>query len=203
MERIQGETLAHAWDRLFKENSLQKVLLQLKQMIQELRALQPPPGTGVENCVGGSMIDCRLPHGTPRFGPFKTIQEFHRWLRDGFPGPKRSDELPEEEKVGKPLTEQEFSALESMVAKQEGSWPPPVFTHCDLNPFNIIVRGDQIVSIIDWEFSGWYPIYWEYTFAWLGNILRSEYRDILQSLMDPYPEELVMERTRAQWWGEW
>ncbi|KAI0634295.1 kinase-like domain-containing protein [Trametes polyzona] len=32
-----------------------------------------------------------------------------------------------------------------------------VFTHGDLAPRNIRVDGDQIVAIIDWEESGWYP----------------------------------------------
>ncbi|EKD12877.1 serine/threonine protein kinase [Drepanopeziza brunnea f. sp. 'multigermtubi' MB_m1] len=97
------------WSR---KNLCRKVLLQLKQMVQELRALKPPPGAGVERCVGGSMIDCRLPHGTPRFGPFKTIQDLHRWLRDGYEGPKRRDDLTEEETVGgKPFTEPGFSTV--------------------------------------------------------------------------------------------
>ncbi|TVY22805.1 hypothetical protein LHYA1_G008399 [Lachnellula hyalina] len=192
MERIQGETLAAAWRKLSKE-SLQKIFSQLKHMIQELRALKPPPNTGVESCVGGSMYDSRLPHGTPRFGPFKTIQEFHLWLRRNLKATETGDHV----------TQKEADDVRAMIVKQDALWPAPVFTHCDLNPFNILVRGDRIVGIIDWEFSGWYPSYWEYTSAWRGNLLRSEYQGILLSLLDPYPEELEMERTRCKWWGEW
>lgn len=83
-----------------------------------------------------------------------------------------------------------------MIVKQDGTWPAPVFTHSDLNPFNILVRGDQIVSIIDWEFSGWYPPYWEYTSAWFGNVTRGEWQSTIYSLLNPYPEELEIERTR-------
>lgn len=32
---------------------------------------------------------------------------------------------------------------------------------------------------------------------------RVEWQGILHSLLQPYPEELEMERTRNQWWGEW
>jgi len=34
-----------------------------------------------------------------------------------------------------------------------------VFTHGDLSSLNVLVRGDQIVGIIDWETAGWYPSY--------------------------------------------
>ncbi|KAF2704894.1 hypothetical protein K504DRAFT_537480 [Pleomassaria siparia CBS 279.74] len=37
-----------------------------------------------------------------------------------------------------------------------------VLTHGDLNQANIMVKHGKIVSLIDWEFSGWYPEYWEY-----------------------------------------
>ncbi|KAF2245043.1 kinase-like protein [Trematosphaeria pertusa] len=192
MERIQGEDLASAWKNLSKE-SLQKIFSQLKDMIQELRALEPPPGTGVESCVGGSLYDSRLPHGTPRFGPFKTTQEFHRWLRHNL----------EATQIGDHVTFKDANDIRNMIAKQEGRWPSPVFTHCDLNPFNILISGDKVVGIIDWESSGWYPPYWEFTTAWFGNMTRTEWQGILHTLLDAYPEELEMERTRNKWWGEW
>jgi len=192
MERIQGENLAAAWPSLSKE-SLRKIYSQLKDMIQELRALKPPPDRGVESCVGGSLYDSRLPYGTPRFGPFTTIQEFHRWLRNNL----------EATQIGDHVTEKEAEDIRAMIDKQDGPWPAPVFTHGDLNPSNILVRGDQIVGIVDWEFSGWYPLYWEYTSAWLGNLTRSEWQGILLSLLDPFTEELKMETTRSKWWGEW
>ncbi|KAI0197969.1 kinase-like domain-containing protein [Astrocystis sublimbata] len=38
-----------------------------------------------------------------------------------------------------------------------------VFSHCDLAPRNIMVdESCTITGLIDWEFSGWYPDYWEY-----------------------------------------
>lgn len=89
-----------------------------------------------------------------------------------------------------------------MAAKQDGAWPPPVFTHGDLNPFNILVSRDKIVGLIDWEFSGWYPHYWEYTSAWHGNSTRTEWQALLNEFLDCYPIELEMERIRQKWWGE-
>jgi thiamine kinase-like enzyme len=89
-----------------------------------------------------------------------------------------------------------------MAAKQDGPWPTPVFTHGDLNPFNILVCRDKVVGIIDWEFSGWYPHYWEYTSAWYGNLTRTAWRDLVDQFLIGYPMELEMEITRQKWWGE-
>ena len=39
---------------------------------------------------------------------------------------------------------------------------PLVFTHLDINPSNIIVGDDSRVWLIDWEFAGFYPQWFEY-----------------------------------------
>jgi aminoglycoside phosphotransferase len=51
MERIQGEHIPAAWDKL-SEESQQKIFDQLREFVRELRSLKPPRGTGVESCVG-------------------------------------------------------------------------------------------------------------------------------------------------------
>lgn len=192
MERIDGEPLPKAWGKLSDDDRL-GVYSQLRGMIQELRSLTPPPGmVGVQSCVGGSLYDSRIAHAKSRFGPFATIQEFHRWLREGL----NPADHPERE------ADEDWLKVTHMAAKQEGPWPRPVFTHGDLNPFNIMIRGKQVVAIIDWEFSGWYPHYWEYTSAWYGSILRTAWQGDLEKFLEPHPEELEMEITRQQWWGE-
>lgn len=38
-----------------------------------------------------------------------------------------------------------------------------VFTHADIAPRNIMVdEQNNVTGILDWEFAGWYPDYWEY-----------------------------------------
>lgn len=193
MERIRGDCIAKGWDERSKE-SKDTLLAQLKVMVEEIRSLQPRPDAGVESCVGGSLFDSRMPRPDRRFGPFQTIQEFHLWLRDNL--------RPSEAEKPEQAAEQDWKDVKDMAARQDGPWPRPVFTHGDLNPCNIIVRGDKVVGIIDWEFSGWYPNYWEYTSAWCTQILRTEWQDLLSSFLEPFPEELEMERTRQRWWGE-
>ncbi|KAF5565910.1 serine threonine kinase [Fusarium napiforme] len=190
MQRIQGRSIADAW-RGLSDTDRSNVFAQLRRMFQELRSLTPPPNTGIESCIGGSLRDSRIPRSRPRFGPFKTVQDFHRWLREDLQPEDHPDRADD----------QDWKDIKEMITKQDGSWPPPVFTHGDLNPFNILVRGDQVVGIVDWEFAGWYPYYWEYTSAWLGNVVRQEWQESLTEFLDAYPTELEMEKTRDRWWG--
>ncbi|KAG9255085.1 kinase-like domain-containing protein [Emericellopsis atlantica] len=54
------------------------------------------------------------------------------------------------------------------ITTQLGTEYPIVFTHGDLASRNILVRDGHIVALLDWEFAGWYPEYWEYVFALRG-----------------------------------
>ncbi|KAL2760290.1 hypothetical protein ACRALDRAFT_1078932 [Sodiomyces alcalophilus JCM 7366] len=191
MERIKGKSIALAWKSL-SEADMKSILAQLRTIFRELRDLRPPPGTGVQSCAGGSMTDARIPHARPRFGPFKTIQDFHVWLREGF-------SLDDCSRIKDDRTRKD---IERMITMQDGPWPPPVFTHADLNPSNIFVRGDRVVSIIDWEFAGWYPHYWEYTSAWYGNRYRQEWQDMIPEFLDPCPAESKMDIARQTGWGD-
>jgi serine/threonine protein kinase len=191
MERIQGTSLAEAWAS-WSDEDRESIFEQLRCMFRELRALPPPPDGGISSCVGGSLRDSRIPRSWPRFGPFKTTQDFHFWLRHEL----QLEQHPERK------DDQDWKDIKEMVAKQDGHWPPPVFTHGDLNPSNILVRGNQVVGIIDWEFSGWYPHYWEYTSAWYWGLMRPWWQEAIAKFLDPHPEELKMEITRQKWWGE-
>ncbi|OAX85359.1 hypothetical protein ACJ72_00248 [Emergomyces africanus] len=208
MQRMQGADLPEEWrKRKWSDESLEKIFAQLRAMFLELRSLKPeasqppPPGAAlvggeggrVESCVGSSLRDVRNPRSLPRFGPFKTIQQFHSWLREDL----QPKQFPGRE------NDQDWQDIKEMVDWQDGPWDaPPVFTHGDLNPFNIIVHGDDVVGIVDWECAGWYPYYWEYTSAWWGNVTRTGWQDLLDKFLQPFPNELRMEVIRQKWWGE-
>ncbi|KAL4950479.1 kinase-like domain-containing protein [Aspergillus filifer] len=191
MERIKGEDIPDVWDKM-TEDSRQKLLSELQDMVRDLRSLKPSKGHGVSNCFGGSLRDSRIPKSRPRFGPFGSVNEFHLWLRDYL--------QPEEHSTWG--DEQEWEEIKRMAAKQDETYPPPVFTHGDLNPSNVLVRNGKVAGIIDWEFSGWYPHYWEYTTTWLGNATRTEWRDRLCEVLDQFPAEFEMEKVRHRWWGD-
>lgn len=174
------------------EPTREDVFVQLRGMINELRLLTPPY-PGVQSCVGGSLHDSRIPHGNPRFGPFKTIRDFHFWLRHDF----RMQDVKDRGR------DQDYYDLEEVIEKQDGPWPLPKFTHRDLHPFNILVRNGKVVGIIDWEFAGWCPDYWEYTSAWSGNRIRTDWQASLNKFLErPSEEVLKVEEVRNKWWGE-
>ncbi|RVX71707.1 hypothetical protein B0A52_03891 [Exophiala mesophila] len=199
MERIRGETIADAWPSL-STSDLESLFAQLRHILKEMRSLRPF-GTGVRSCTGSSFRDSRIPRSKPRFGPFETIHELHVWLRDGFQLEQHQGRDRDRQRQ-RQLDDQDWTEIQDMISKQDGPWPPPIFTHGDLNPFNILVRGAQVVGIIDWEFSGWYPYYWEYTSTWHGNKTRQAWQDVIPKFLDPDPECLKMETIRQRWWGD-
>ncbi|PNP78886.1 hypothetical protein FNYG_07751 [Fusarium nygamai] len=155
-------------------------------MITELRSISPTDGVGVSNVDGGPIFDQRLPD-TSFWGPFATIQEFHRELRRGL-------ELQDGEEA--------FPGLRELVEFHKGPWEDPVFIHSDLSSLNIMAVGDMGTGIVDWESAGWMPPYWEYTSAWHVNPRNTFWRDAVDGFLTPLPHELEMERIRRQYFGE-
>jgi aminoglycoside phosphotransferase (APT) family kinase protein len=191
MERFRGQTIGSALDSL-SEPAKQSIFSELRAAMDQLRSLEPP-SMAVQSCVGGSLQDFRIAHARhKRFGPFDSVAEFHLWLRMYHQLPMTSIHW----------SDMEERAIEKMIKTQDrGYWPPPVFTHADLNLSNIIVRDGRLVGIIDWAFSGWYPSYWEYTAA-CCTAATTEWKNHLGVFLDPWPEELEMEITRNGYWGE-
>lgn len=183
MERIQGDIIGNGWVKRNKESKA-KLLSQLGSLVREMHELQPPQGMGVASVDGGSLFDCRVPGGSLRFGPFSTVQDFHRHLRRGMEFDSRLD-----------------PQIQNLIKQQNNSWPL-VFTHGDLSSLNILARGDDIVGIIDWETAGWYPSYWEYTSAHQVNPQNSFWVNEIDNFLKPMPEELAMEKIRQEYFGD-
>ena len=184
MERIPGEMIGTTWMKRSTE-SRAKILAQLRQLVREMRSLLPPHNQAIANIDGGTLFDCRLPSSSCRFGPFRDVSGFHRYLRGGI----KFDPCLDPE-------------IRHLISLHSGQWPLS-FTHGDLSSLNIIVRGEEIVAIIDWETAGWYPAYWEYTSACQVNPQNSFWRDEIEKFLDPRPTELAMERLRQRYFGDY
>lgn len=183
MERIQGDILRNGWLER-NEASKDKILAQLKGIVDEMRLILLPGGQGISSLAGGPLFDGRLPGGSFH-GPFETTREFHKYLREGYEGGKE-DALDANKLV-------DFHNQYSR---------PLVFTHGDLSTMNIMARGDDIVGIIDWETAGWWPDYWEYTSAWHVNPYNEFWREEVDKFLEPWPEELQMEKVRRRCFGD-
>jgi aminoglycoside phosphotransferase (APT) family kinase protein len=156
MERIDGELLSLG---LFQrpDKSKARILSQLKAVTKQLREIPPKDIRGVADVTGGPVYNQRLPR-KDLWGPFPTIDAFHKELRSG----QEIEDFNEKQLSNLP-------GLADLVAFHRQPWPRPAFTHGDLSSLNILVRRDDVVDIIDWETAGWMPPYWEYTSAWHAN----------------------------------
>ncbi|PVH73062.1 kinase-like protein [Cadophora sp. DSE1049] len=184
MQKIRGQMLGEGWNERSSESQA-AILEQLKGMVVELRALKHTESQRVSNVAGGPIWDCRLQGKTMWHGPFKTIHDFHKHLRGGFDADSKH-----------------YPDFSDMIALQDIDWGPPVFTHGDLSSLNILVRGDKIVGIIDWETSGWYPGYWEYTTAKQVSPMNYFWEKEIDKFLEPMPIALGMEKTRQKYFND-
>ncbi|KAK7703393.1 hypothetical protein SLS64_009062 [Diaporthe eres] len=144
MQYVEGQTLQQAWPVLTPDQQ-SDVLAQLSDYIAQLRALR---GIHIGRLDGqGVVVPSRM---TRSGGPFCTVSELHDWL------------------VKPPRRLEQQSMYWHQITTQLGTDYPIVFTHGDIAARNIMIRDGRIVAIMDWEFAGWYPEYWDYVFTMRG-----------------------------------
>ncbi|KAH7412208.1 kinase-like domain-containing protein [Phaeosphaeria sp. MPI-PUGE-AT-0046c] len=158
MELLDGITLEKSWDTM-AEGERMSVCQQLHDMDDALRGLKQDSWQPFVGHVGKQpLLDIVFTNSnSPTAGPFESVSIFHDWYTTAY-GPTRDVQN---------LSPHPYrSFLPDNV--------PIVFTHADLHPSNIILssgRNPQIIAIIDWQQSGWYPDYWEYCKArWTSRI---------------------------------
>ncbi|KAK2589971.1 hypothetical protein QQS21_012347 [Conoideocrella luteorostrata] len=159
---VEGEPLAEAWPRLTKAEK-QNFALQLRGILSGMRDLQAP--SPLIACMGGQFEDAG--HHTP----------YTTALFDEADGELNEHTM---RNIAKQTSRQAMESFCDMKPKYNRI----VFTHGDLNPNNIIIRGSQIVGIIDWREAGWFPEYWEYVQFFLKS--RDENRDWLLFGLDVF-----------------
>lgn len=56
---------------------------------------------------------------------------------------------------------------------------PFTFTHCNINPNNVMVEDGNFVGLRHWESCGFYPVWWEYVdcYSRLSDHFPPEFRD--------------------------
>ncbi|KAF5026477.1 hypothetical protein F66182_1464 [Fusarium sp. NRRL 66182] len=181
MEYITGKRLDEAWAD-FTENEKELVVQQLRRYFNELRQIE---GDFVGS-IDGSACNDQFFSDTLDYGPYKNEQEFNKglikaWLKKG---------------------EDPFLLLLSKVQLSVMQGHDIVMTHNDFAPRNILVRGAQVVAILDWEYSGFYPEHWEYCKAlWRPNWQSQWTKDnLVDRVLDPYLKEVaVIWNTSGLW----
>ncbi|WVO17677.1 hypothetical protein L204_105374 [Cryptococcus depauperatus] len=162
MSLVPGKTLRQAWPTLTDEDK-KAICGDLRRIVSELRRLSQGSSDRFIGSVNGGTVLDRFFKLDYEEGPFWTIKSFNDWFLagatrqrpgpDGVTGPFR-EYLPDTGHI--------------------------YFTHGDLTLGNIMISDPpgprRVVSIIDWEQSGWYPEYWEYCKLLYGVEYSHEWR---------------------------
>ncbi|POR35148.1 Protein kinase-like domain protein [Tolypocladium paradoxum] len=173
MAYVQGGNLDSAWSGLSTDQR-DTIFADIKQHMSSLRELQPPTQGIVSSALQNPAYDCRI--GARFYGPMNH-DEFHSLAR----GHLRMEDVA-------PFLGEE-------VAKVHTARYRTRFTHADLAPRNIIVRGGRVAAIIDWAFAGWYPEYWEFTKAHYNYFPGQDWEEYLRLALPCYDTELTAEQT--------
>ncbi|KAI1121435.1 hypothetical protein F5Y10DRAFT_272103 [Nemania abortiva] len=180
--RLPGVALTCAQHDLSDRDG-ERIVGQMKDYLTQVRSIPNSVNldTPICNTLGEACRDSRIRNERP-VGPFPDEASFSQVLRFSDEPSRRGHRI--------------------------------VFTHADLNPRNILVdevtqkdgsRGWSVTGIVDWEFSGYYPEYWEYTkalfegFRWIKRY-NDMVKDIFRYFGD-YSNELEVE-TRSWEMGD-
>ncbi|KAM9879652.1 hypothetical protein VDGL01_06316 [Verticillium dahliae] len=185
MSKMRGKMAWYGWQARTEE-SKSIVLAQLRQMVTELRSVPPPDGVSVGGVGGGPFCDCRLPFKL-LWGPFTTTRDFHEALANSADLNADYACLPDD--------------VHELLEFYRQSDTQLVLTHGDLSSLNILVEGDDVMGIVDWETAGWLPPYWEYTCAKYVNPVNEFWAAEIDKFLEPMPYELKMERVRQKYFG--
>ncbi|GAA5834753.1 hypothetical protein JCM11251_003654 [Rhodosporidiobolus azoricus] len=182
LEMLPGTTLYKAV-RSLPPTEYSVIRKQLDFLFQELHSLHAPEGAPLGGFGGqnlGALWPIRShPLFTPSLPSFSTPAELHEWLR-ALNASRR--ELPAE-------------TWDRDIAPFLAAFSRPVLVHGDLNPSNILVDGDKVTGIIDWEMAGYYPEWIDVlrVVRWIrlsGG--RLDYRLIGEGLWGPTREAMCM-----------
>lgn len=176
MDYIDAPELTFTWHKLTNMQKKQ-FFVQLKDYINQMRALEPSNPGHIQAADGTGVFDSRLCLDNCPMGPFISSREFHTHLGHDCIRTLKTHQ-------------QYWPLLDKMAEKQYRT----VFSHSDISPRNVLARDGKILGIIDWECAGWYPEYWEYT-RWLVSNYRSSlmWAEERDKIMDVYADELEIE----------
>ncbi|OQD71391.1 hypothetical protein PENPOL_c001G05003 [Penicillium polonicum] len=170
MDYMPGKPLDEVWDTL-SPSQKQSIAEQLRGYISQLRNLK---GNYIGAIDRGTVSMGKW--GPIYGGPFDSEQEFNQWilndLSSGLSAPLR------------------YYAEHALTDGHE-----IVFTHSDFSPRNILVDENsvyQVTAILDWEFAGWYPEWWEYFRAYKNFHRGKDWSDYLCYILPPrYDREFI------------
>ena len=147
MTRLPGKDMGQVYETL-SDDEKDTILRELKYYLDGMRKWGNPWGDRICSTIGTGIRSIRIPFHFVQ--PCESEQKFN-------------DYLIHDTSHLSTLSKQQFQALLAK-AKEMRSMPHRiVFSHGDLQHHNLLVHEGHLSGFIDWEASGWYPDYWEYT----------------------------------------
>lgn len=180
MDFVDGVCLEDAWSSMSTDQK-RSIAQQLKRIVEIMRAAQPTSTPNLIGACDGPARDCRY-ISEYIGGPFETESQFNDFVLNLG---KRTPQL---------IRETLAESLQGLVGHRI------VFSHADLSPRNIIVRDGKIQGLLDWEFAGWYPEYWEYIKFFDRSTACNGWHDLASDIFQTrYPRELLAHQAIARW----
>ncbi|EJF60726.1 kinase-like domain-containing protein [Dichomitus squalens] len=147
MDYIPGQTVAQCWSRLGLWQRF-RLCWTIRGYIRQLRRVVIPGITRSELFPGPIGDEPQLCYG-PMFshdyggGPFASYEELTTWFMHKLDVNRNIRKTPTED-----------ITFDSSL--------PLVLTHLDISPHNVVVDNNSRIWLIDWEFAGFYPQWFEY-----------------------------------------
>jgi aminoglycoside phosphotransferase (APT) family kinase protein len=179
MTRVPAYQVGFCID-ILSDAEVEVLIRDLRKFVAELRAITRAPGADgkISNATGEACFDQRINLGL-------TYDE----VRGDFVGPfANEDEF------------NDFLTNPRVPGVRHRSGHPVRFTHGDLNMRNIMMENGKLSGVIDWETSGWYPEYWDYTKARFAMKLHKRWLDIVDRVFSPNGEFDAELETERKFW---
>lgn len=177
MDFVEGQQLDKLWPNMSESEKL-AIACQLRDILQTMRSARCDTGI-IGSCNGGPARDCRriCDHTG---GPFQNQEDFNKFILDLYPVT--------------PTT------IRDALARGLRSDYHILFSHGDLTQHNIIIKDNKIVALIDWEYAGWYPEYWDYIKFFERYSANQDWKEYAKEIFpDTYDNELVLFQAITRW----
>ncbi|RDW90538.1 uncharacterized protein DSM5745_02313 [Aspergillus mulundensis] len=142
MKRIPGEPLSRVWHNLSADEK-ESIAKQTAEYLAQLRKLQSDRIQALGGCPVYSNFLFKHQRSEVPHGPLASDDELWADMERGL-----GESIPE--------------AVRIRLRERMPSAAPYTFTHGDLTNVNIMVESGSVTGIIDWEMSGYFPVWWEY-----------------------------------------
>ncbi|KAI1135622.1 kinase-like protein [Hypoxylon sp. FL0543] len=172
--RIEGETLEQVWPSLSGDDK-ERIAGQVARHLEKMRALT---SDRIEAVGGEPLYDTGLfPNGEIGQQPLSSDEELWNELE-------------------KPLSRLDDETRETL---RENMPPcrPYTFTHGDLSSYNIMVKDRNFSGFLDFEHSGFFPVWYEYVCCRFGlGEADTEWKELLSRHITEYPKAMNFHMAR-------